>query len=109
MSKTLLEVVKRAGLLEPGPAPEAPTPPAERTTQIRLTRTTADMLRALSARLGFLQTRGIMAGELGSIAQLCEALVRAERAAPADETARFERLLAAYLEWGTPAPDEDST
>ena len=51
---------------------------SKRTTQVRLTRESADALRRLAADLGFVQTRGILAGELGSIAQMLEALARGE-------------------------------
>ena len=51
---------------------------SKRTTQVRLTRESANTLRRLAAELGFVQTRGIMAGELGSIAQMLEALARGE-------------------------------
>lgn len=51
---------------------------AKRTTQVRLTRESADALRRLAGELGFVQTRGILAGELGSIAQMLEAVARGE-------------------------------
>jgi hypothetical protein len=53
-------------------------PRSDRKTQIRLTRDTADTLRRLAADLGYVQTRGIMAGELGSVAQMFDAVARGE-------------------------------
>lgn len=53
-------------------------PRRDRSTQVRISRTTADALRKLAADLGFVQTRGIMAGELGSIAQMFDAVARGE-------------------------------
>lgn len=53
-------------------------PRPDRKTQIRLTRETADTLRRLAADLGYVQTRGIMAGELGSVAQMFDAVARGE-------------------------------
>lgn len=50
----------------------------DRNTQIRVSRETADKLRRLAAELGYLQTRGIMAGELGSVAQMFDAVARGE-------------------------------
>lgn len=50
----------------------------KRGTQIRLERETANTLRRLAAELGYVQTRGIMAGELGSIAQMLEAVARGD-------------------------------
>jgi len=50
----------------------------KRGTQVRLERETAHTLRRLAAELGYVQTRGIMAGELGSIAQMLEAVARGE-------------------------------
>lgn len=53
-------------------------PRPDRNTQVRLSRETADKLRRLAAELGYVQTRGIMAGELGSIAQMFDAVARGE-------------------------------
>lgn len=53
-------------------------PRPDRSTQVRISRATADALRKLAADLGFVQTRGIMAGELGSIAQMFDAVARGE-------------------------------
>lgn len=53
-------------------------PTKGRDTQVRLSRETANKLRRLAADLGYVQTRGIMAGELGSIAQMFDAVARGE-------------------------------
>lgn len=53
-------------------------PRPDRKTQIRLSRETADTLRRLAADLGYIQTRGILAGELGSVAQMFDAVARGE-------------------------------
>lgn len=57
----------------------------------------------LAARLGHLTVGSAAHGD-GSPRQLLLALARAYTAAPADETRLFEKMLAAYLEWG----DEES-
>lgn len=51
-------------------------PDSKRNTQVRISRETADTLRRLAADLGYVQTRGILAGELGSIAQMLDAVAR---------------------------------
>lgn len=53
-------------------------PRPDRSTQVRISRTTADALRKIAADLGYVQTRGILAGELGSIAQMFDAVARGE-------------------------------
>lgn len=50
----------------------------DRSTQVRISRETADTLRRLAFELGHVQTRGILAGELGSIAQMFDAVARGE-------------------------------